>query len=196
VLNRKTTEGNKSEIRNPKSEIPPSIAANLSTSRMIDDIAAAAATRVIRTPVGEANVAAAMRSHHSLIGGEGNGGVIFPPVCYVRDSLIGMALILELLAQRAQKLSQIVASIPKYAIVKDKVELQPAMTQSIAPALHRHFKDQKIDEQDGIRIDWPDKWVHVRPSNTEPILRLIAEARDTAAAQGLIEETRQVLGLG
>ncbi len=163
---------------------------------MIDDIAAAAGAGVIRTPVGEANVAAAMRHHHCLIGGEGNGGVIFPPVCYVRDSLIGMALILELLAQRQQMLSHIVASIPKYAIVKDKVELQPGMTPSIAPALRRHFKDQKIDEQDGVRIDWPDKWVHIRPSNTEPILRVIAEARDAAAAQTLIEETRQVLGLG
>ncbi|MCX5662863.1 MAG: phosphoglucosamine mutase [Planctomycetota bacterium] len=172
-----------------------SVAANLSTSRMLDDIAAAAGATVVRTPVGEANVAAAMRKNGCVIGGEGNGGVIFPPICFVRDSIAGIALILELLSARNEPLSRIVGRIPSYAILKDKVDLKPGMGERIAPTLRAHFAGQKIDEQDGVRIDWPDRWVHVRTSNTEPIMRLIAEARDAGTAKKLIAEVRGALGL-
>ncbi|MEM7627292.1 MAG: phosphoglucosamine mutase [Planctomycetota bacterium] len=166
-------------------------AANLSTSRMIDDIAAQAGATVARTPVGEANVAGAMRGHGADLGGEGNGGIIWRPLSQVRDSLVGMAFVLEMLAERKARLSQIVAGIPAYAIVKDKLEL--TSRELAAPALSwtaQHYADQRIDTQDGVRVDWPDRWVHVRPSNTEPILRIIAEAKTRPAAEALVEEVR------
>jgi len=166
-------------------------AANLSTSRMIDDIAEAVGATVVRTAVGEANVANAMRQHHSNLGGEGNGGIIWRPLSQVRDSLVGMALVLEMLAKRKTKLSAIVASTPSYAIIKDKLELP---SRELAdPALAwtaKHYAAQKVETQDGVRVDWPDRWVHVRPSNTEPILRIIAEASTQAQAQALIDEVR------
>jgi phosphomannomutase len=171
------------------------IVANLSTSRMLDDIAAAAGASVIRTPVGEANVAAAMRAHHATLGGEGNGGVIFAPVSHVRDSLVGMALILEMLAQRNQPLSQIVSTIPAYAIVKDKAPVDPTLLRQLAPRMQQHFPSEKIDLQDGVRVDYPDRWVHVRPSNTEPIIRIIAEAKSEAQAVALINEVKKTVGL-
>lgn len=171
------------------------LAANLSTSRMIDDVAAQFGATVARTPVGEANVVQAMRSSGALAGGEGNGGIIWPKVVHVRDSLSGIALALELLATGEGTLSQRVARVPAYAIVKDKVDMDNALAQRLRPALRQRYASQKIDEQDGIRIDWPDQWVHVRPSNTEPIIRLIAEARDESAARALLAEVRATLGL-
>ncbi len=166
--------------------------ANLSTSRMLDDIAAAAGATVVRTPVGEANVAHGMRQHHADLGGEGNGGIIWRPVSQVRDSLIGMAFILEMLAARQQPLTQLVAATPAYAIVKDKLELpdrdaaDPVLAWTAA-----HYRHEKVDTQDGVRVDWPDRWVHVRPSNTEPILRIIAEAQTAPAAAELIQHVRR-----
>jgi len=168
---------------------------NLSTSRMIDDIAANVGATIYRTPVGEAHVAKAMKQHGTMIGGEGNGGVIFSPISYTRDSFIAMALLLEMLAKRQQPLSRIIQSIPTYAIIKDKVDVDPHVVARMADAMQRQFADQTIDLQDGVRVDWPDRWVHVRPSNTEPILRIIAEARDQTAARKLITQTRDALGL-
>ncbi len=171
------------------------MAANLSTSRMLDDIAAKAGGMVIRTPVGEANVAEGMKSGDALIGGEGNGGVIWPEISYVRDSLVGIALMLEMLARRGKALSEITAEIPAYAIVKEKAPFDDALARSLADRMRQAFKDQRIDMQDGVRVDWPDRWVHVRPSNTEPILRIIAEAGDEAAARQLVDQVRQALGI-
>ena len=171
------------------------VAANLSTSRMLDDIAAAEGAKVVRSAVGEANVAAAMRKHSALIGGEGNGGIMHRSLSQVRDSLVGMALILEMLAIRDQPLSRIAASTPAYAIVKDKVDADPEVIESLADKLPAAFPEAKADTQDGVRLDWPDRWVHVRASNTEPIIRLIAEARDEPAANELIQRARAALGL-
>ncbi|MEX0775195.1 MAG: phosphoglucosamine mutase [Phycisphaeraceae bacterium] len=171
------------------------LATNLSTSRMIDDVAAKFACRVIRTPVGEANVAAAMREHNAIAGGEGNGGIIWPKVVHVRDSLSGIALVVEMLAQRGVPLSAIVEASPRYAMVKDKVDLKPGMKERLAPELCQAFAQQTLDLQDGVRIDWPDRWVHVRTSNTEPIMRLIAEAGDEGAARELIAQVRKALKL-
>ena len=169
--------------------------ANLSTSRMLDDIAAAAGAAVVRTPVGEANVAAGMRDHGAELGGEGNGGIIWRPISQVRDSLVGMALVLEMLATRRQKLSEIVASTPGYAIVKDKLDIGtiPGGPKAVLDRVAEHFKDERVDTQDGVRVDFrgPDRWVHVRPSNTEPIVRIIAEAGDEAAANQLINAVRE-----
>lgn len=171
------------------------VAANLSTSRMIDDIASAAGARVVRTAVGEANVAAGMRESSARLGGEGNGGVILSDISQVRDSLVGMALVLEMMAQRKETLSQIVDSIPRYAIIKHKVDANDELKAALEPKLRSVFCDQRLDTQDGVRVDWPDRWVHVRPSNTEPIIRLIAEAENQDAAELLISQAESSLGI-
>jgi len=178
------------------SRTPGLVAANLSTSRMIDDLADRFGGSVVRTPVGEANVAAAMREHQAVIGGEGNGGVIWPAVACVRDSLGGMALLLELLARRDRPLSEIVADIPAYAIVKTKQPIAPGGADGILQRLTDRYASEKIDTQDGVRLDRGRAWVHVRPSNTEPILRVIAEAPDEPAAHALIDEMRQEIDAG
>lgn len=171
------------------------VVANLSTSRMVDDIAAKVGASVVRTAVGEANVAAGMEANDASIGGEGNGGIIWPKVCGVRDSLVGMALLLEMLAKRGKPLSDLVAMTPAYAIVKDKADVSQSLLDQIGPTLKEKYKDQKVDAQDGVRIDWPDRWVHVRPSNTEPIIRIIAEAAEEEDARALVDDVRAALGL-
>ncbi|MEM9415857.1 MAG: phosphoglucosamine mutase [Planctomycetota bacterium] len=172
-----------------------SVAANLSTSRMVDDVAADVGGSVIRTPVGEANVTEGMRANGATLGGEGNGGIIDNRVSQVRDSLIGMAYLCEMLAARKQSLSAIVAEQPSYAIVKDKADIDPAVLETMPAKIAEAFAEQKIDTQDGVRVDWDDRWVHVRPSNTEPIIRVIAEAREQADAEQLVAQVRTVLGL-
>jgi len=171
------------------------VAANLSTSRMIDDIAQRAGATVYRTPVGEANVTAAMRAHAAPIGGEGNGGIIWQRIGQVRDSLLGIGLVLEMLALTGKTISQLAGQMPAYAMVKQKVALGEAGMDVLGPRLQDAFAQQSVDTQDGIRVDWPDKWIHVRPSNTEPVLRLISEAPDEASAQALIDHVRDTLGV-
>jgi len=169
---------------------------NLSTSRMIDDIAARFGARVVRTAVGEANVVEAMKREKALVGGEGNGGVIWPRVTYVRDSLTAMALTLSILRSHDRPLSAIVATIPSYAIVKQKVEL--LRREDAAPGLERlakHYQTFRVDRQDGVRVDFDEKraWLHVRASNTEPIMRLIAEAPTEAFAREILNEAGRVV---
>jgi phosphomannomutase len=169
---------------------------NLSTSRMIDDLAARFGGCVYRSAVGEANVAAVMRKHNATIGGEGNGGVILPHITYVRDSLSGMALVLDLMRRENKSLSELVADLPKYVIVKQKLPL--ASRDTLAPALERlrsGFPDARIDDCDGVRIDFLEGWAHVRPSNTEPIARIIVEAADEASAATLVDRVREVAHL-
>lgn len=181
------------------------LAANLSTSRMIDDLAAKYPnTRVLRTAVGEANVVDALLREGSadaapLVGGEGNGGVILPGVCWVRDSLSAMALTLDLIAAERKPLSAIVDALPRYVMIKHKFDLASLGGSSfIKPALERaarRFADQRISDIDGVRIDTADGWVHLRPSNTEPIIRLIAEAKTDSRAWELIDEVAVAAGL-
>jgi len=173
-----------------------SAVANLSTSRMIDDVAEAVGGRVVRSAVGEANVAAAMRDSRAVIGGEGNGGVIWPRVGQIRDSLAGMALVLELVAMKGKPIDELLAPYRRYTIVKDKVPADPALRDRLEPALGESFPDGRLDTSDGVRVDEGKAWVHVRPSNTEPIYRLIAEAEDEALAQAMITRARGALGLG
>ncbi len=175
------------------SKKPGVTAANLSTSRMLDDIAAATGSRVVRTPVGEANVVQAMLKEGALIGGEGNGGVIDPRIVPGRDSLVGMAYVLSLMASTGKSISQLVSEIPRYQIVKTKFECKRQDAERAVEALKLEFASEKIDTQDGIRIDWPSAWVHARPSNTEPIMRIIAEAPDRAAADQYIARVRAVV---
>ncbi len=180
---------------------PRAVVTNLSTSRMIDDIASTHGAEVIRTPVGEANVAAKMRRHDAIIGGEGNGGVIFANVGFVRDSLAGIGLILEMIAKRDQSVLRLAIDIPSYTIIKEKVAFDGTVsaealaTDRIASMIRAQFPDQKIDTQDGVRVDFPDRWAHVRPSNTEPILRIIAEAKNEPDAREMIGCVRRLLGL-
>ncbi len=190
----------------------PVLVANLSTSRMIDDVAAQHGGRVVRTPVGEANVVEVMKrlkaeGQNVVLGGEGNGGVIWPEVVYVRDSLGSMALVLSLMARTGKMVSELVAQIDSYspggkgyAIVKRKVEI--ASKADAKPAVDKVAKafggraDATIDLQDGVRVDLPERgvWVHVRASNTEPIMRLIAEAPTAAEAEAILAEVGGVIG--
>ncbi|MEX2217360.1 MAG: hypothetical protein WD749_01255 [Phycisphaerales bacterium] len=197
---------------------------NLSTSRMLDDLAARHGARVIRTPVGEANVVEAMKREKAaganvVLGGEGNGGVIWPRVTYVRDSLSAMALVLALMARSGKTVSQLVADLPRYAIEKRKVDL--ARKEDAAPAIAKlksfysgtgvppvsssstgvpPVGPQRIDLQDGIRIDFTTgpragkAWLHVRASNTEPIMRLIAEAPTEPDARAILDEAAAIIG--
>ncbi|HVS61785.1 MAG TPA: phosphoglucosamine mutase [Gemmatimonadaceae bacterium] len=169
------------------------VVTNLSTSRIVDDIATEAGTRVIRAPVGEVNVATRMRSEKAPIGGEGNGGVILSELHLGRDAPVGAALILQLLLEEGEKrpLSKIVASYPRYIIVKDKLDRPNAPLDTVYEALKRAFPDAEADTKDGLRLTWPDRWVHIRPSGTEPIVRVIAEAPSAAEAEKLVRDCRK-----
>jgi phosphomannomutase len=161
-------------------------AANLSTSRMIDDIAAAAGGSVIRTPVGEANVAEAMIKNKCVTGGEGNGGVIDLRVGPVRDSLVGIALVLQLMAETQKPISELAEECGNYAMLKEKFEADKTLAEKIIEAARKEFAGAKVDTSDGCRFDFADAWVHLRTSNTEPVMRVIAEAPDEAAAKAYV----------
>ncbi len=181
------------------------ICVNLSTSRMIDDVAAKYGARVVRTAVGEANVVEAMKKlkregKDVILGGEGNGGVIWPEVTYVRDSLGAMALTLSLMARTGKTVSELVADVPSYAIVKRKQPL--AKKDDARPTIEKltaHYSAMgegvRVDTQDGVRIDFEaDRaWVHVRASNTEPILRLIGEAPTRERAEAVLDEVQRLV---
>ena len=179
------------------------LATNLSTSRMIDDIAARfPPSRVVRTAVGEAHVVAGIKLVGGECGGEGNGGLIWPRICWVRDSLSAMALVLELLATDGRPLSAIAKEIPAYSMIKRKMDLASIGGQSAVPNVLRKVvnkfaprSDARIDVTDGVRIDLAEGWVHLRASNTEPIIRLIAEARDRTVAQALCVECAHAAGI-
>jgi phosphomannomutase len=169
------------------------VVTNLSTSRIVEDVALAAGVPVIRAPVGEVNVAVRMRDEKSPVGGEGNGGVILSEMHLGRDAPVGAALILQLLHEENRSLSQIVAELPRYVIVKDKLDRPSAPLGTVYEALRAAFPDADADLQDGLRLAWSDRWVHVRPSGTEPIVRVIAEAPTDAAARELVRRSREPL---
>jgi phosphomannomutase len=149
---------------------------NMSTSRVVEDLAQQAGVECHRSAVGEANVVEEMRRVGAVIGGEGNGGVIDPRVGWVRDPFIGMGLILNLMAESGKKVSELVAELPTYAIVKDKYTVARERLPSLNDKLVARWPDAKVNRVDGLRLDWERSWLHVRPSNTEPIVRVIAEA--------------------
>jgi phosphomannomutase len=170
----------------------PTVVVNLSTSLVVEDAARAGGARVVRAPVGEANVARTIRDEGAVIGGEGNGGVMLPALHIGRDAPLGVALILHLLATNGVTVSELVASSPRYTIVKAKgprgTELAPMYQR-----LRSRFAEAEADDRDGLRLSWKDRWLHVRPSGTEPIVRLIAEAPTAADAEGLIATARELL---
>jgi phosphomannomutase len=174
-------------------ERPGVVATNCATSRMVDDIAARHASRVVRSAVGEANVVEAMLAHQAVFGGEGNGGPIDPRVGYVRDSFVGMAHILAAMAARGEPVSRLVDELPRYHILKAKAALDREKIPAALDALERHFADARADRLDGLRLDWPDRWLLVRASNTEPIVRIICEAPTEAAASAMVDSADRVL---
>ncbi len=171
------------------------MAVNLSTSRMIDDLAAAVGVEVVRSPTGEANVVAAMEANGCIFGGEGNGGVIDPRVVSVRDSLVGMAMMLQYLAETGKSLSELVAEIPSYHLLKTKMPCPADAAEKVAARTRELFAAQpeaRFDDSDGLRIDLADSWVSVRASNTEPIMRIFAEAPTADAAESLVAKVKQI----
>ncbi|MAB27744.1 MAG: phosphoglucosamine mutase [Planctomycetaceae bacterium] len=187
-------------LRHLQKNGPCDLVANLSTSRMIDDLATRfPGTRVHRSAVGEANVVAKMRDTEAPLGGEGNGGVILRSIGWIRDSFVAMGLVLELLAAEKRALSSIIEELPRYAMIKEKLDLSAIGGRSvIEPALEKlktAFTDERVNDIDGVRIDFEEGWVHVRASNTEPIMRVIAEAETEDQARSLIHRASTAAGL-
>jgi len=169
------------------------VVTNLSTSRVVDDMAAESGAKVLRAPVGEVNVALKMREVGAVIGGEGNGGVILPELHLGRDAPLGVALLLQLLHEDKEPLSKMVRRFPHYAIIKDKLDRPAKPLDAVYAALQGAFPDADADTQDGLRLAWPNKWIHIRPSGTEPIVRVIAEAPTREEAAALVEKGRDLL---
>ena len=174
-------------LKNTKSK-NRSVTVNLSTSRSVDDIALRNGAKVFRSPVGEINVVKEMQKNGSVIGGEGSGGVIFPELHYGRDSIIGIALILNEFANSNKKISEYKNSLPQYFISKTKLENVKYPEKILKNIEKKYRKDNdviKIWKNDGLKIDFKNYWVHMRKSNTEPIIRIITEAGSKAEAEEL-----------
>jgi phosphomannomutase len=170
------------------------IVTNCSTSRMSEDLARKYGAPFFRSKVGEANVVDRMLAEKAVLGGEGNGGVIDPRVGLVRDSFVGMALVLDAMAARELPMSALADELPQYAIYKTTIAVAPDYIPAALDVLEQTFDDGKPDRLDGLRLDWPDgAWLLVRPSNTEPIVRAIAEAHTPEAAQDLCDQTAAAL---
>jgi len=170
---------------NPKGKI---VATNLSTTRAFDDVAKQYGAIVVHTKIGEVNVSKALMHPDALVGGEGNGGVIIPAIGLGRDSFAGIVFILEYLAKEKCRVSDLVKSVPAYKVVKARKDL--SCPEGILAALDKtrqYYKDAQIDETDGVKVIFEDSWLHVRASNTEPIIRYFAEAKTVEAAQRLID---------
>jgi len=178
-------------IRAVRPSARQTVVCNLSTSLVVEDAAKEFGARVVRAAVGEAHVARKIIALKSVIGGEGNGGVMYPALHVGRDAPVALALVLSLLARERVTVSDLVARAPRYTIVKAKVPRGPRL-EPVYDGLRRRFPEAAVDTQDGLRLAWPDRWLHVRPSGTEPIIRLIAEAPSRADADQLIEEGRRL----
>jgi phosphomannomutase len=163
------------------------VVVNLSTTAIVDHIAREFECPVIRTRIGEVNVAEAMIAHNAVIGGEGNGGVMVPAIHPCRDSFAGMGIVLQVLAETGKTVSQLVSELPSYVMVKDTVECSTEVAHSAVTTLRKkHMRDAEVDTRDGLKITYPDgSWIHVRPSNTEPIMRLTAESSSVEHARDL-----------
>jgi phosphomannomutase len=174
---------------------PYNVVINCASSRMTCDIAAEFGGERFTSPVGEANVVDLMKAKNAIFGGEGNGGPIDPAVGFVRDSFVGMAQVLEFMARNSKPLSVVADEIQGYAIVKRKVGLPEGGFQKIVDILSEAFVEEEKNTEDGIRIDWSDAWVLARPSNTEPIARVIAEAPTIERANELCDRVEELMGL-
>ncbi len=168
------------------------VVTNCSTSRMAADLAEKHDCTFSLSAVGEANVTDEMIARKAVYGGEGNGGPIDPRVGFVRDSFVGMAQVLDSMAASGKSISQLVAGLPKYEICKTTVAIERQRVPALLDGLRKTFKDATASDRDGLRLDWADRWLLVRPSNTEPIVRAVAEARTREAAQALCDRTADV----
>jgi phosphomannomutase len=166
---------------------------SMSTSRMADDVASKHGSEIHRTRVGEIHVLERMQAIGSRIGGEGNGGVIAPAINPCRDSFVAMAYLLEALAEARATISELRSELPSYFIVKHKIPCRSRDAASFLRLTRHLFRDEQIDLTDGVRVLWPDRWVHVRASNTEPVVRIIAEAPTESDASQLVQRVTEYL---
>ena len=173
---------------------PGATVSNLSSSRGLRDVTEKHGGNYTAAAVGEVNVVTKMKEVGAVIGGEGNGGVIYPEIHYGRDALVGVALFLTLMAKSGKKVSEIKAALPQYAIAKNKIELTPDIdVDAILKAVKEKYADQKVSDIDGVKIDFPDCWVHLRKSNTEPIIRIYSEAETMEKANRLGRDLIEVV---
>lgn len=176
------------------SHSPGNTVSNLSSSRALRDVTNAHGCQYNAAAVGEVNVVAKMKETNAVIGGEGNGGVIYPEAHYGRDALVGVALFLSLLAKSGKTVSQLKASYPQYAIAKNKIELTPEIdVDKILAAMREKYANENITDIDGVKIDFADSWVHLRKSNTEPIIRIYSEAHSMQEADKLADDIKEVI---
>jgi phosphomannomutase len=181
-----------------KTPAPPgkthTVVVNLSTTRAVEDIARAAGATVVRTPVGEINVARRMKDLGAIVGGEGSGGVILPAVHLGRDAIVGIGLVLQLLAEHGGTLSSLKASLPQYAIAKGKTPLGTVSPDVILRKIAEQQQGKaRVTTDDGVKLDYVDHWVHLRKSNTEPIVRIIAEGKTAEHARELVEKFTKLI---
>ncbi|MBW8198274.1 phosphoglucosamine mutase [Flagellimonas abyssi] len=173
---------------------------NLSSSRALRDVTEKHGGTYEAAAVGEVNVVTKMKANNAIIGGEGNGGIIYPESHYGRDALVGTALFLMLMAERGGTVAELRASYPSYFMSKKKIELTPDLdVDALLEAMHNKYKDEEVSTIDGVKIDFPENWVHLRKSNTEPIIRIYTEAKSQKKADDLadriIREIKEVAGL-
>lgn len=176
------------------SQTPGATVSNLSSSRALRDVTERHGCSYSAAAVGEVNVTAEMKRTGAVIGGEGNGGVIYPAAHYGRDALVGVALFLTLLAKSGKKVSELKAGYPAYAIAKNKIELTPSIdVDAILDEVKRIYSNEKITDIDGVKIDFAHGWVHLRKSNTEPIIRIYSEAPTMEQADAMASDIKAVI---
>jgi phosphomannomutase len=167
---------------------PGRVVINMSTTRVVEDIARQLGGQVVRTPVGEIHVARRMKSSRAVIGGEGNGGIILPELHLGRDAPVGMALILQHLLEFGGTTGQMAAALPQYAMIKRKLRVPREKMDLVERRLAARYKKHRLNRLDGLRVDFDDAWLHVRSSNTEPIVRIYTEAKSRRRAMGLYRD--------
>ena len=168
------------------------VVTNLSTSRMLESVCDRSGVPLHRTPVGEAHVVEAMRAHHAAAGGEGNGGMILPAAHLGRDALVAMALVAQAMRHGAT-LRELADSLPRYVMIKDKLARADEPWERAAARLEQSFTGWALDRRDGLRFERDETWVHVRPSGTEPVVRVIAESPESAGTKAVVDQARRAL---
>jgi phosphomannomutase len=165
---------------------PGAVVTNLSTTSAMDDVVKMFGCQLHRSKIGEANVTEVMQQVGAVVGGEGNGGVIYPRINFCRDSHVGMALILHLLAETGRTVSDLLGDLPRFVMLKEKLPCPSDKISEVLKMIRREFAGHPMDLRDGVKVSFDDGWLHVRGSNTEPIIRLVAEAKDETRAQQLL----------
>ena len=173
---------------------PGNTVSNLSSSRALRDVTRKYNCQYNAAAVGEVNVVEKMKETVAVIGGEGNGGVIYPAIHYGRDALVGIALFLSLMAHTKKSVSALKATYPAYSIIKQRIDLTPQIdVDALLVAVKKEYENEEITDIDGVKIDFPDGWVHLRKSNTEPIIRVYAEAHTEAEAEKLAAGVMEIV---